>query len=188
MPYKSLFGAKGFTLVELVMGILVFAVAMTMLLSLLFPQVKNTIEPIYQIRAVKLANTLLNEIQAKAYDENSNPSLGLFRCGEASISCTDAAKLGPDRFQPAGPFLGDENRDQFDDVDDFDKFNIDATMLAATTVYKDLYINYSLTVSVVYDGNYDGVADNNQRAKLITVDVTTPSGEVISFASYRSNF
>ncbi|MDP2560725.1 prepilin-type N-terminal cleavage/methylation domain-containing protein [Psychrobium sp. 1_MG-2023] len=173
---------RGFTLVELIIGIVAFAIAMTLLTGLIFPQVQRSVDPIFEIRATKLANTLLNEIRGKAFDENSNPGLGLTRCGESGVLCTASGDLGSDG----------ESRDAYNDVDDYHDFKITGTMLSSSLKYDDLYVNYSLKVEVFYDNDYDGVKDaasvTATNVKLIMIDVTLPNDDVLSFASYRGNF
>jgi len=169
---------RGFTLIEMIIGIVVFAIAMTMMTSLILPRAKQSIDPIYQVRAAKLANSLLDEIKGKEFDENSNTSLGLGRCDESSNPCSTT--LGAD---------GTETRDSFNDVDDYHGLEVDGLLLNHTTQsYQDLYKNYALTVNVIYDGDYDGVADSSRKAKLITITVTMPNQETVSFATYRSNY
>ncbi|NRA60367.1 MAG: prepilin-type cleavage/methylation domain-containing protein [Psychrobium sp.] len=176
----------GFSLIELVIGMLVFSIAMTMMLSLIYPQVERSLIPIYQIRATKLANSLLNEIRGKAFDENSNLTLAGNRCGEgtAPLPCTAPGDLGA--------VADGESRDQFDDVDDFHGFDIEGTLLTQSDQFKDLYVGFSLKVEVFYDGNYDGQKDASsdpaRNAKLIKISVTMPNDETLSFAAYRSNY
>lgn len=167
----------GFTLIEMVVGIVAFSIAMTMITSLILPRSEQSVDPIYQLRATKLAGSLINEIQGKAFDEQSNLSQGLFRCGENSNPCS--ATLGPD---------SGETRDLFNDVDDYHQFQITGNLLDNNQTYNELYGGYSLNVSVIYDGNYDGASDNVTKAKLITVTVTMPNNEALSFATYRSNY
>jgi len=182
-PNVSLTRGRGFTLLELIMGIVVFSIAMTMLSTLILPLAARSTDPVFQIRATKLANALINEISAKPYDEQSKPWLGLGRCDEATNSdCTLANLLGAD---------GTETRDLFDDVDDYHGLSISGQHLYSGAGYDDLYLNYGLTVTVFYDGDFDGVKDtniNSRSAKLIQVAVTTPGNEVIEFAAYRSNY
>ncbi|MEX1222877.1 MAG: type II secretion system protein [Idiomarina sp.] len=174
--------ARGFTLIELVTGIVVLAIALTLLSTLLFPQARNTVDAIYQIRAVELGNAMLNEIVSKRFDENSDPNGGTPRCGEVSApSCTAPASLGPDG----------ESRDEFDDVDDYDGLNqIGANI--ETALGDDLgtiYNGFTVQVSVYYDGNLDSVDDAAvASAKLIRVTVITPDGVDVVFSAYRGNY
>jgi len=173
---------SGFTLIELVIGILVFAIAMSMMLTLILPQAKRSIDPIFQLRATELANTLINEIQGKAFDENSNPALGLLPCDTDVLTAPCSINLSAE----------ETGRDFWDDVDDYNGFDIDGASLFSGAQYSDDYANFKLEITVIYDGNYDGVdqgTDALQRAaKLITVKVTTPNDEAIEFATYRSNY
>jgi MSHA pilin protein MshD len=166
---------QGFTLIEMIIGIVVFAVAMTMITSVILPRAEQSVDPIYQVRAAKLASSLLNEIQGKAFDENSNLSQGLLRCDENSNPCS--VILGPE--------VG-ENRASFNDVDDYHQFT--GSPLDNNQSYDDLYSGYSFVVNVIYDGNYDGTSDSSTNAKLITVSVTMPNSESLNFATYRSNY
>lgn len=180
------YSQRGFTLIELIIGIVIFSIAMTMLTSLIYPQVQRSIDPIYQVRATELANTLINEIQAKPYDENSKPWLGLGRCDEVGHDdCTPAENLGPETEPQT------ETRDLFDDVDDYHDLTIAAKHLFSGDAYQDLYKNFKLSVTVFYDGDFDGIKDvdpTSRGAKLVNVVVTTPNGDEIKFATYRSNY
>ena len=87
---------KGFTLIELVIGMLVFAIAMTFFISLIVPQATRSIDPIFQVRATELGQSLLNEISGKSFDENSSRNTSQ-RCGDVSApTCTLPSALGPD--------------------------------------------------------------------------------------------
>ena len=170
---------SGISLIEMVVGMVVFAIAMVVILSFLLPQARQSLEPMYQIRATELAQSMLNEITAKAFDENSDRAGGFVRCSQGSAaSCTSPTALGPD---------SGEGRNQFDDVDDYHGL----TQLADSrnNSLAGIYQGYQLQVSVFYDEDLNGLADNSiGNAKLIRVDVQTPSNEVISFATYRSNY
>ncbi len=177
MPYNLNRHQSGFTLIEMIIGIVAFAVAMTMMISVIVPQAKQSVDPVFQIRASKLAATLINEIQGKAYDEKSTPSQNMKRCNESG-PCTAAGELGPE----------ESSHDHYDDVDDYHGMTIAAAMLDSGDTYQSRYSGFSLSVSVVYDGDFNGVADNIQSAKLIRVDVITPNNDVLEFATYRSNY
>lgn len=184
MRYNSANKQQGFTLIEMVIGIVVFSIAMVMITSLILPRAEQSVDPIFQVRAAKLADTLLNEIRGKAYDNNSNLSQGTFRCSEDNGNpdiqndCTDEANFGDEGEAP----------EFFNDVDDYDGFTVSQKPLDGSESYEDIYSGYSYVVNVIYDGNYDGVSDSLTNAKLITVTVTTPNGESLDFATYRSNY
>lgn len=178
---------QGFTLIELVVGIVIFAVAMVLVVSFLQPQVKKGIDPIWQVRAASLGQSLSNEILAKAFDQNSNQVGGFERCNEPTTTnpCTQSSSLGHDS----------EARDAFNDVDDYNGFNeTGANILNSLGLTTDvggvnIYAGFNAQVSVFYDQNLDGIDDlvvGNK--KLITVTITTPGGESIVITSVKGNF
>ncbi|MBC3766113.1 type IV pilus modification PilV family protein [Neptunicella marina] len=173
--------ARGFNLIELIIGMLLFAASMAVIFTLIVPQSKQSIDPIFQVRATELAQSMLNEIMVKSFDQQSDRSEGVFLCGsgaENAPDCTAPDALGPD---------GTETRINFNDVDDYNGLTVVNTGTGANI--SDLYTGFSLNVVVFYDANMDGIDDNAVGAsKYIGVSVTTPNGEMIEFASYRSNY
>lgn len=176
---------QAFTLIELVVGIVVMAIALTLMSTVFFGSAGRSVEPMIQIRAAEFGQALMDEIIAKKFDELT-PDGGVPPCSP----CTPVAGLGAD---------GVETRPIYDDVDDYNAY------CAATQSLMDSQGNtpgsgmaqdfdrFTMQVCVVYDGNYDGTADAAQsNAKLITVDIFAPSAggglEQIRFRAYRSNF
>ncbi|MGS2721190.1 type IV pilus modification PilV family protein [Paraglaciecola aestuariivivens] len=173
---------KGFTLIELVIGIIVFSIALSLFTSLIVPQAIRSVDPIFQVRAAELAQSLMSEISGKSFDEKSDRTGGSSLC---DASCIGTINLGPDG----------ESRESFDDVDDYHGLTeSDSSIKNALNQNIEitdghLYQGFSVAVSVVYDANMDGVADTVVgNTKLITVTVTTPNDEQIIFSSFRSNY
>ncbi|MFT4993406.1 MAG: MSHA pilin protein MshD [Paraglaciecola sp.] len=179
--------SRGFTLIELVMGIVVFSVALALFSSLLVPQAIKSAEPIYQVRATELAQSLMNEITGKPFDENSSRDGRLSRCNEAGEpTCTASTELGPE----AG-----ESRADYNDVDDYHGLSeADGDILNSmgegiTIASIGLYVGFQANVRVLYDDDVNGLDDGvigNQ--KLIIVSIVTPNGEVLVFSTYRHNY
>ena len=168
---------RGFTLIELIAGITIMAVAMTALTAVLFPHAKRSVDPVYQVRAAELGQSLMNEIIGKAFDENTNLNKGI-RCGEAGTTCSETL----------GPELG-ESVNHYDDVDDYDGYDQNDALLDAGSSYASLYPLFKFAVEVVYDDNLDGLEVSTKRLfKRITVEVTTPGGETFSFVQYKGNY
>lgn len=107
--------SRGFTLIESVVAIIIMAIAMITLTSFLFPQVEESARPHYEVRAAALANSLLTEILARGYDQNSDFDGGMERCGEGSRVCS--ASLGPDGIDEIDN--GVRKPQNFNDVDDY---------------------------------------------------------------------
>ncbi len=169
----------GFTLVELVIGIALIGSVVALLVALVYPQLLRSADPLLIQRAAALGQSLAEEVLAKPFDELT-PLGGVPPCNPCS------ATLGPD--------AGELGREDFDDVDDFnlycgnpgDRFAVEN----ALGIAPDDYGSFSIRVCVDYDGDYDGVADTDSNAKLVTIDVWPPSERsgAVRFQFYRGNF
>ncbi|MCW8832306.1 MAG: type II secretion system GspH family protein [Colwellia sp.] len=170
---------SGFTLIEIIVGIVVLAISLSIVGTLIAPAEEKSADQILQIKAAELAQSLLNDISSRAFDENSDMAGGRIRCGEpndGSNDCTLEANFGPD--------TGETTRGLFNDVDDFhdysEHFNANDESLHVG------YGNFIIDVQVSYDGASLGLANN--AAKLIAVTVTTPLGTAIEFSTHKANF
>ncbi|MEE4245309.1 MAG: prepilin-type N-terminal cleavage/methylation domain-containing protein [Kangiellaceae bacterium] len=163
--------SHGYTLIELIISIVVFAVAATLLTTVLFPSNINSTNPILQIRAAELGQAYLEEILAKRYDENSTVG-SQQRCNEAGGSSCSVV-LGNDG----------EARANFNDVDDYNGINEAATN--ALGVQRTDYASYNVSISVSYAGADLGLAASD--AKRIDLVITAPNGSTYSFAAYKTN-
>ncbi|MGL5669393.1 MAG: type IV pilus modification PilV family protein [Shewanella sp.] len=161
---------QGFTLIELVVGMLVIAIAIVMLSSMLFPQADRAAKTLHRVKSAELAHSVMNEIWGKRYDQNTNANGGVPACG-SPLGSSCSAVLGPETG---------EGRNDFNDVDDYHGLTQNATMLNSSQTYAQVYPNYQLSVSVAY-----GTAPNT---KLVTINVTTPDNEVITYNLVRSNY
>jgi MSHA pilin protein MshD len=163
----------GFTLIETVIAIVVFAVAMTFLIVAFNPATTQSADPILQIRAAELAQSYMEEIMSKRFDENNGVG-SRTRCGEAGQPACSAS-LGPD---------GGESRATFDDVDDY--HGLDE---APTDALGNLRANYSsayrVSVSVSYAGGDLGLNAND--AKRIDLVVQAPNQSSYNFTFYKTN-
>lgn len=175
---------QGFTLVELIMGIVVLAIALSLLSSLIFPRASQSLEPLQQMRGAELAQSLMNEINAHAFDEHSDHNGGLWRCGESIANqsipaCTHPSNYGPD---------DGETRANYNDVDDFHtqgQFIIpsrsDGSSLAK------LYPNFTVQISISSDDSLTSL-NGHHIAKRIDLNIALPSGQILPFSSYRWNY
>lgn len=161
---------QGFTLIELVVGMLVIAIAIVMLSSMLFPQADRAAKTLHRVKSAELAHSVMNEIWGKRYDQNTNANGGVPACG-SPLGSPCSATLGPE----AG-----EGRNDFNDVDDYHGLNQNAAMLNSSQTYAEVYPHYQLSVTVTF-----GAVPNS---KLVTINVTTPDGEVITYNMVRSNY
>ena len=167
---------NGFTLIEMVIIILVLSLALTGITLLINRAVQQSPEALVQTRAMELAQSYLDEILHKRFDEQTGQG-GTPRCDS-----TDNAA------QPCSGTLGSEEgaRNAYDDVDDYHGLD-DQPPITATGGNYDNYASYRVQISVSYAGSEIGLS-SNRGAKRITVNVTTPLGNVIPVSAYRVNF
>lgn len=185
---------NGFSLIELVIGIVVLGIGLTVINNALVPMYTRSIDPWHQVRATELGQSLMNEILLLNFDENSGKIAGTndrisgvdaLRCDETetgAAACTTEANFGPD----GSPI---ETRSAFNDVDDYDGFNANANTVLNNilgTSIADNYRSYVVAVNVTYAGS--DLGQNNQNFKRIDITVTTPTGTPIQFSSYRGNW
>ncbi len=181
----------GFTLIETIVGIVVLSIAFSIFTTLIYPLANQSAEQVHQIKAAELGQSMINEILGKAFDENSEMSGGMIRCGE-DINSDGEIKTVDGEIACSTVLTNEEsdNRALFDDVDDYNNLNVIESSLAAGL--GNIYTGYKVNVSVKNDSNYDGEfvngVDNNYTAKLIRVTVTTPQNFDFVFSVYRVNF
>lgn len=193
---------RGFTLIEIIIGIVVLSIALTGGLSLLISQVDAYRDPLIKEKSVQIAKRVVHEIQIRAYDEKSDIGGGIFRCSETvgGISlgdCSAEAEYGTDP--------GELMLDTLDDVDDFDTaklclklsgsyscsgnylpvvyFFSDAANEAAQKKYNDYYAGFLVKIEVV-PATISGDADS---AKKITVTVRQSDGLEIEYSFIKAN-
>jgi len=184
LAYSHRRAARGFTLIELIVGITLVAIAATLFTKLIVPAVRQSAEPLVQQRAASLAEALMDEILSKRYDENT-PEGGVPPCSASTTPCSTT--LGPD--------TGETSRADYDDVDDYNVYcGSGVTVTDANGTALANYSSFRMSICVSYDTTYTGVA---QSAKRITVTVlpgiptsgppaVTPPP--LTFTAYRMNF
>jgi MSHA pilin protein MshD len=172
-------------------GIVALSIAFTIFTSLIYPLANQSAEQVHQIRAAELGQSMINEILGKAFDENSDMSGGVYRCGEDQNN--DSLVVLSDG-ETCSVTLGNEEsnkRELFDDVDDYNGLTGIESSLGSDDSLNNIYFGFEATVSVINDSNYSGksdVGDNNFTAKFITVTIKTPQDTEYVFSVYKVNY
>jgi MSHA pilin protein MshD len=174
---------SGFTLIELIIGIVVLSISLSIVSTLIAPAEQKSADQILQVKAAELGQSLLNDISSRAFDQNSDMAGGRIRCGEpaGSNGCTADIDLGSDP--------GEIQRSLFNDVDDFHGYKINENTLDDSL--GESYSNFIIDVDVRCAEVDLGLASSSSDCKLakrITVTVTTPLGTKIKFATHKTNF
>lgn len=182
---------RGFTLVELVVGIVVLAIAMMIMNTMLISQSKDALEPLYRLRASQLGQSIMQNVLSRSYDENSDHNGGFYRCDETwdildppeLVTCTDETDYGPDGS-------GETSHPFFNDVDDFqtngfvkatDYGNVVGDQLGGDD-YAAQYTNYAVNIEVSLDQS------RVFNMKKVTLTIKTPSNEEIMFSALKGNY
>ena len=182
---------RGVSLIELIVGIVVLAIALSLVTAVLGPLYIKSTDPWHQVRATELGQSMLNDIMARSFDQQSPRSGSMLRCGESGApACT---VQNADGSWPADPGeSAADNRLRFNDVDDFDNFTATGSLLTNILAedLADVYRNYQLQVRVRYASAADvsGIGLAPDQVKVITVTVITPTGSALQFSSYKGNW
>ncbi|WP_434997588.1 type IV pilus modification PilV family protein [Vibrio scophthalmi] len=185
--------SRGFTLIESIIVMVVMALAMVTITSFLLPQVSQSADPHYQSRAKALGQSLMTQVLARNFDQNSLELGGAIRCSASidsgSLTCTSEADFGPDEVS-SGVL---ETPSQFNDVDDFIGCWA-SDPVAGSSCDNDLYQlissgnnsayhNFQVKIAVAYSPNSSSVT-----FKKITLVVEAGAQAPIEFIAYRGNF
>ena len=203
---------RGFTLIEIIIGIVVLSIALTGGLSLLISQVDAYRDPLIKEKSVQIAKRVVHEIQIRAYDEKSDIGGGIFRCSETvgGISLGDCSAEAEYGTEDPGELM----LDTLDDVDDFDTaklcpklsgsyscsenylpvvyFFSDAADETAQKKYNDYYAGFLVKIEVVpakISGDADSakISGDADSAKKITVTVRQSDGLEIEYSLIKAN-
>ena len=190
---------KGFTLVELVIGIVVLAIAMMVMNTMLISQSKDALEPVYRLRASQLGQSILQDILSRAYDQNSDHNGGYYRCGEIwgdSNLWYDGAAWqvgGSPTAVACSPVYGIDSGEiegehhNFNDVDDFIADDFISAVDYGDVLGNALpaqYNNYFVKIEV----DADSIMLAGATMKRINVTIKTPSSEEILFSALKGNY
>jgi len=186
----------GMTLIELVITIVVLAIALVTVTTMLSSGLGRSADTLLQVRTVALAQAYLDEILGKRYDEKTT-NRGIPPCRASAAparQCTVEGSFGPD---------GGETRARYDDVDDYhglDEGEGQVNPLQdALGNTRSGYDNFRVEVDVRYINvgvgeeeenlGVNNELDDQYDAKQIVVTVTHPSAsQGIFFSAYKSNF
>jgi len=151
---------SGFTLIELVVVIVVISLSLLTLIGVFNQAASNSIDPVVQVRALECAQSKLDEILARKFDE-STPSGGIPACGSAETNAANCTGITADA--------------DLDDVGDYNG-HVDNSL-----------DNCQIIVTVVNAGTELGLSSNVQ-ARRITVTVNSIGGGGAVLSAYRANF
>lgn len=193
---SALNNQNGLSLIELVVTIVVLAIALLGITSAFQFGLSQSADSTLQVRTVALAQAYLDEILGKRYDERTR-ARGTPPCRSTAPparQCTAEASFGPD---------GTETRARYDDVDDYHGL---VEGVGEVNPLRDAqgntrtgYDNFRVEVNVRYINigvgeeeenlGVNNELDDQYDAKLITVTVSSRLSDTeTDFSAYKANF
>ncbi len=178
--------SRGFTLIELVIGIVMLAVSLSIVVGIFLPQAQRFITPMYQIKASALGRSVMDQVLMRNFDDNSSSLGGVIRCGEEVLGVT----------VPCTTVLGIEDKEKednpagFNDVDDYHVY-CNKNPQTVLGYFDSGYPGYGLNICAEYTPRrFEAGADPDSKdiAKQITVTVFMPNQETITLTAFKGNY
>lgn len=164
-PLRLRWDERGFTLIDLILVIVIVAIAIPPILTLFVHVVRGSTFGVTVTRANALAATLYEEIQSKKWDESSPPP-----------------------SFPLGAETG-ETRATYDDVDDFHGLDespprdSQGTPLAGFTGFRQ-----QVSVCYVASTDFDTCIGGITMYKQVTITVTDPEGRTTQMTTVVAGY
>lgn len=216
MLTKIIKNQKGISLIELIIFIMILSVALTGITLVYINTTRNSADPLVRIRAVELAQSTLEEVLLKKYDENTPTGGGCVKYGATDTLCVAPTYASqPNAFSTTAlqTEAGETIRSLYDDVDDFNnKLYCGDNVVAANTACPTLtcedlidlsgtniktnYAGFSVCIKVSFAGGVgteinnfgSGVTVLTKDAKRVDVIVSDPLKSEVGLSAYRLNF
>lgn len=172
--------ARGVSLIELLVFIVVVGVAVTGVMSVYSQNARTSADPMVRKQAVAIAESLLEEVLAKAHTlcdpDDAN--------AETAITAADCASL-PEAMGPEAGETRYSNLAPFDNVNDYQGFSMSGIAdLTGTAV--DGLGGYSATIEVEQPSAFNGIPAG--ETLLVTVTVSAPGNPGIRLSGYRTRY
>lgn len=169
---------RGATLVELVIGIVIISIALTVLFAVTSRTTERSVDPMIRIQANAVAQAYLEEIMQKSF---CDPDLA----DDCVAACSGAGACGN-----ASCTSQEGSRSLYDDVCDYDNLLDNPPRDITGNVIPDLD-QYTVEVQVVDDAsaNLNGLSGDNGTVVRIDVDVSHPAMQsTADISGFRANY
>ena len=185
MSPERLRPARGLSLIELVVFIVVVGIGITGVIAAYTQYTKSSVDPIVRKQALAVAESLLEEVglQAFTYCDPTDPAVYTASSATPAHCPVLLEAIGPE----AGQTRGGVN--PFNNVNDYDGFSMaGAGMTDITGAAIPLLTGYSASVSVsASTGELPNLLSNADALKIV-VTVTGPAGVSVILQGYRLQY
>ncbi|WP_025270329.1 type II secretion system protein [Hippea sp. KM1] len=165
---------EGFTLIEIILAIVVFSIGVVGVMVVFYNTLGRTSDPIIRHRAVEVAQSVMDEILSRKFD-NDTPNGG-------GVIPPNKINIGKESNDGSGT-------ETFDDVDDFNGLSCTT---GSNGCFPDVTPGYHVEVTVQcvkLNGNSVEVASCPENFKLITVKVKSKGlNETYTLKALKGNF
>lgn len=168
--------ARGMTLIELIVFIVIVSVALVGVLSVFNTAVRSSADPLVRKQALVVAEAMMQEILQKSFQNDATGN----NAATPTLGCTPTTT-------PSCRTNTAVDRPNYNDVDDYQGYSqTGITQIDGTTAVSGLG-SYTISVSVAATALGTSNPVSSANAKLISVTVSGPS-ESITLTSYRTNY
>lgn len=173
-------------MIELMVFIVVVGVAVTGVLSVYSSTSRTSVDPMVRKQALAVAESLLEEVLSKPYtycdpDDAQADTATSATIGPAGCATTTEAALGPEAGETRY-----SNTTPFDNVNDYNNFNMLAGINDLTNTAVPGLGAYTASVQVQAAGAFNGIPAG--ETLRVTVTVTGPGNHSISLSGYRTRY
>lgn len=188
----------GYSLLELLVGVVIFGFSLLTISMTLFPMISSSASPHFEARAAALGQSVMSQVLAKQFDKNSDPNGSRWRCDESASAVSAMGIVAPNVIATCSSPLIAQNK--FAAIEDFIGCWGEAKQ-ACTQKYRGTldtflggqaadYQGFSLNINVYYDKSFPlgTVNKNNQLFKRVDLYVDVEKHGRYQFSSYRGNF
>jgi MSHA pilin protein MshD len=163
-PNTRRFNAHGFTLIEIIVTIVVLAIAGTTLLSVFTSTARTSADPMIQQQAISIAEAYMEEIVSKSFSDPRDVYV-------LTVNETGRSESG-------------ETRDQFNDVQDYNDL-LDTKVRDQNNNEISSLEDYTVVVTVA-EKKLNDIDKNNSL--FINITVTHSAISSITISSYRTKY
>jgi MSHA pilin protein MshD len=181
----------GMSLIEVVVFIVVLGIGLAGILALFNRLTTASVDPMVRKQALAIASSLLEEIELRAFTYCDPDDSAVFTANStADCDPLKIEKIGKETFNPPGTETRYSSTARFDNVNDYDGFQMlsgiqDITNLTISGL--DSYQVTNVSVTPISPGELPDVADTT-AALRITVTVTGPANVSVSLQGYRLRY
>jgi MSHA pilin protein MshD len=150
---------SGFTFIEVIVTIVVLAIASTAILSVFTNTVSTSAYPMLQQQAISIAEAYMEEISLTDFSDPVEPETG-----------------GSE---------GDENRENYNDIQDYNDPSVDGEVRDQNNNTIDAFNGFTVTVAVI--GSILNGIDETESMR-IDVTVSHPAIASIKISGYRTSY